>query len=133
MNTMAMRKAIQKHQMLKVSALMSSMAQRAMSAGSAHPNPNPHGWKSWRDIPDSMIPTTSKRDPNNPIYGTRKYVDYRKQQIWFQIPDGVPVFLKGGTTDKVLYYGLWVAVTTLVLVNAYHIGDMIFGKPTKKA
>ena len=60
------------------------MAQRT-AAGAANPNPNPHGWKSWRDIPDSMIPTTSKRDPDNPIYKTRKYVNYRKQQIWFQV------------------------------------------------
>ncbi len=46
---------------------------------------NPYGWKSWTDIPDSMIPTTSRRDPNNKIYSTKTYINLRKQQIWFQV------------------------------------------------
>lgn len=71
--------------LMHVLFLVQNLMARRTAAGAANPNPNPHGWKSWRDIPDSMIPTTSKRDPNNPIYGTRKYVDYRKQQIWFQV------------------------------------------------
>ncbi|XP_054156826.1 uncharacterized protein LOC128955202 [Oppia nitens] len=122
-----------KHQFSRLVPAMNMMATRLLSAGAAHPDPNPHGWKSWRDIPDSMIPTTSKRDPNNPIYGTRKYVDYRKQCIWYQINNGVPVYLKAGTTDYALYYLAWAGITVMLLVNSYIIGDMMFGKPKKDA
>jgi hypothetical protein len=64
-----------------------------MSSAATHPNPNPHGWKSWRDIPDSLIPTSSKRDPNNKIYGTRAYINLRKQQIWMQAMDNTFIYL----------------------------------------
>lgn len=46
---------------------------------------NPHGWTSWQDIPDSIIPTTSTIDPNNDIYKERHYIDLRKKQIWYQV------------------------------------------------
>jgi hypothetical protein len=125
MSQLIARSVQEKKAFAKMAAIIHQMSVRT-SAGAAHPNPNPHGWKSWRDIPDSMIPTTSKRDPDNPIYGTRTYVDYRKKQIWFQIPDGVPVFLKGGTPDKIAYYGVWIGVTVLLCTNLYYIGLMIF-------
>ncbi|CAG2104236.1 unnamed protein product [Medioppia subpectinata] len=132
MSSALMVKALQKHRSMKVAALVSSMAKRTLSAGAANPNPNPHGWQSWRDIPDSMIPTSSRRDPNNPIYGTRRYVNFRKKQIWSQIPDGTPVYLKFGAADKVLYYGLIVGTAALVLTNVYHILDLTFGFSKKK-
>ena len=42
------------------------------------------------------------------------------------MPNGIPVFLKGGTADKVIYYGLWVGITAVLLADLYYIGLMIF-------
>lgn len=46
---------------------------------------NPNGWTSWKDIPDSIIPTTSTIDPDNDIYKERHYINLRKKQIWYQV------------------------------------------------
>ena len=56
----------------------------APASGSVNKH-NPNGWKSWQDIPDSMIPTTSKIDPDNDIYKERHYINLRKKQIWYQV------------------------------------------------
>jgi len=61
----------------------------------------------------TSVARTSMYDP--PDY-SKKYAKYAK----FQIPDGVPVHLKGGVTDKVLLYityglcgyGLYLMFTT---------------------
>ena len=46
---------------------------------------NTYGWKSWKDIPDEMIPKTSPIDIDNEIYKTKQYINLRKKQIWYQV------------------------------------------------
>ncbi|RWS23353.1 hypothetical protein B4U80_13397 [Leptotrombidium deliense] len=79
-------------------------ASRQSSSAAAAPGKEKVLYKRWQDIPDSMIPTTSKRDPHNTIYRTRDYINFRKQQIFFQQKDGIPIYLKRGPIAYLRYY-----------------------------
>ena len=58
-------------------------ALRAMSSVPHHGNVNPHGWKSWKDIPDSALPPCP--DPSNGLYETNVYKKLQKKRIWYQV------------------------------------------------
>lgn len=75
-------------------------------------------WKSWKDVPDHLIPTSSWRDPDNPIYAHPKYVKMRKQQLFAQRPCGLPVYLRT-TEDRYLYYVI-VVMVAICLLNAWY-------------
>lgn len=57
-------------------------AMRALSAAPAA-KPNPHGWKSWKEIPDSALPPCP--DPTNPLYELDQYKNIQKKRIWYQV------------------------------------------------
>lgn len=75
-------------------------------------------WKSWKDVPDSLIPKTSPRDPDNLIYSHPTYINLRKQQIWFQIPDGKLVWQKM-PMDMYLYYFVICTLMFTISWSAY--------------
>ncbi|RWS12538.1 hypothetical protein B4U79_17444 [Dinothrombium tinctorium] len=76
-------------------------------------------FKSWKEIPDELIPTTSKRDPHNAIYRHPKYIAFRKKQIFFQQDDGVPLYFREGLKDYILFYSIIVLVTGNISYNLY--------------
>lgn len=60
------------------------MASRALSSHSVPTkDANPHGWKNWRDIPDSALPKSP--DPTNAVYETEQYKRVQKKRIWYQV------------------------------------------------
>ena len=71
-------------------------------------------WKSWRDVPDDLIPKTSWRDPDNPVYSHPTFIANRKKQIWFQRPCGLPVYLRDGDKDRYMF-------AVIVLLTAYGV------------
>ena len=75
-------------------------------------------WKTWRDVPDHLIPTSSWRDPDNPIYAHPKYIKMRKMQLFWQRPCDLPVYLRS-TADRYLYYLVLVLVIGCLL-NAWY-------------
>lgn len=85
-------------------------------------------WKSWRDVPDHLIPKSSKRDPDNLVYEHPEYIKLRKQQIWCQIPNGVPIYLRMGARDYIMYYGLIVSLAIMLSYNAYGFYEEIYKK-----
>ncbi|KAI2801515.1 hypothetical protein RDWZM_008497 [Blomia tropicalis] len=89
------KRAFMNPQMVKLNAI------RSLSSVPSS-NVNPHGWKSWKDIPDSALPKCP--DPTNGIYETDTYKKLQKKRIWYQIPDGTPVYFKEGARDKILVY-----------------------------
>jgi len=84
-------------------------------------------WKSWKDVPDHLIPKSSKRDPDNGIYADPEYINFRKRQIWFQLPDGKLVWQKL-PGDMVLYYGVIVSLTLLISAIMYELFEEMFFK-----
>lgn len=49
-------------------------------------------FKSIHEIPDSWVVTKSKRDPDNKIYETRRYMNRKKAQILFSQNDGIRTY-----------------------------------------
>ncbi|KAI1284882.1 hypothetical protein HDE_12454 [Halotydeus destructor] len=88
------------------------------------------GWQNWKspaDVPDHLVKMTSERDPNNAIYSHPDYIKHRKEQIFFQIPDGKPVWLK----YKRDYVMLAVVVAAMAINGALISYDLyweIYGK-----
>ncbi|KAH9418565.1 uncharacterized protein LOC113789438 [Dermatophagoides pteronyssinus] len=74
-------------------------AMRALSAAPAA-KPNPHGWKSWKEIPDSALPPCP--DPTNPLYELDQYKNIQKKRIWYQMNPHIPIYLREGTKDKIV-------------------------------
>lgn len=109
-----------------LNAASKPMALAAVASSSSHSHVHvPKGWegykewKSWKDVPDTLIPTSSKRDPENPVYSNPKYIAFRKKQIYFSRPVDLPVYLLGGDKDKFWIYFMWTA-TGLCLLNAFY-------------
>jgi len=96
--------------------LMVMMASRALSSVPSK-NVNPYGWKGWRDIPDSALPSCP--DPTNGLYETDLYKRVQKKRIWYQIPDGVPIYFKGGLSDRIAVYGYVVGLFSLIIYEIY--------------
>ena len=71
-------------------------------------------FKTWKDVPDSMVPTTSARDPGNPLYRHPRWIKLKKQQIWAQQINR-PVYLLF-TRDKYLLGGM---IITMVILQVY--------------
>ena len=74
-------------------------------------------WKSWKDVPDHLIPRTSWRDPDNPVYAHPQFVKMRKQQLFMQRPCDLPIYLRNGDRDRYLYAVIVVLVATCFLIN----------------
>lgn len=70
------------------------------------------------DIPDEMVRTYSRRDPNNKIYQTRRWVNFKKRQILYNQPDGIPNYLRT-PMGRFSYYTVWAASIGLLFYNAY--------------
>lgn len=70
------------------------------------------------DIPDELIPRSSKRDPNNRVYETRRWVNFKKKQILFSQNDGVPNYLRT-RLGRFGYYGIWVSTISCFFGNIY--------------
>lgn len=86
--------------------------------GGGHGATRPTKYFSIDDIPDSMVKTYSKRDPNNMLYKTRRWVDFKKEQILYTQPDGVPIHLRTPRA-RFVYYGLWTGSITMLFVNIW--------------
>lgn len=80
----------------------------------------PTKYHSIQDIPDEMVKTYSKRDPNNPIYKTRRWVDWKKKQILYSQNDGIPPYLRT-PIKRAFYYGAWTSTWLLFAYNMYCI------------
>lgn len=70
------------------------------------------------DIPDELIPRYSKRDPDNQVYRTRAWVNFKKKQILFQQQDGVPNYLRT-RLGRYGYRALWGATIGTLFYNIY--------------
>jgi phosphatidate phosphatase APP1 len=64
----------------------------------------PTKYRTIHDIPDELIPRTSKRDPENMMYQTRRWVNFKKKQILFQQQDGVPNYLRTPASKAMFYF-----------------------------
>ncbi|KAH9406997.1 hypothetical protein TYRP_013267 [Tyrophagus putrescentiae] len=111
------KRAIMNQTLVKMTAL------RAMSSVPHHGNVNPHGWKSWKDIPDSALPPCP--DPSNGLYETNVYKKLQKKRIWYQIPDGTPVYFKEGLKDRVLVYTYAFMLFSLLASEYYVIATKV--------
>lgn len=78
----------------------------------------PTKYHSIHEIPDELVQTYSKRDPNNKIYETRRWVNFKKKQILYQQNDGVPNYLRG-PFGRSIYYITWVGSISLLFYNFY--------------
>lgn len=83
-------------------------------------------WRTWRDVPDSLIPTTSWRDPDNPVYQSQKFINLRKKQIFYQRPCGLPLHLKGGPASYLNYYMIVIVTWVNVAICAYFQYEMCY-------
>ena len=90
-------------------------------------------YERWQDVPDHLIPTTSKRDPDNEIYSHPNYIKYRKNQIFFQQDDGVPIYFKRGLRSKILFYSLFGLFVGGIGVSYYYIFTNLVYPPKKKS
>lgn len=78
----------------------------------------PTKYYSIDDIPDDIIPRFSKRDPDNDIYKTRRWVDFKKRQILYQQRDGVPSHVRT-PFRRFNHYGMIASVFGLFFYNIY--------------
>ena len=75
-------------------------------------------WHTIDEIPDELIQTYSKRDPDNMIYQTRRWVNFKKKQLLFSQNDGVPNHLRTRGM-RFMYYGIWTSTLGLFFYNFY--------------
>lgn len=85
-------------------------------------------WKTWKDVPDSLIPMNSKRDPENAIYSNQTYINLRKKQIFFRRPVDLPVYLLAGQSDVYKMWFMWSATILTVLYISYEHYKEIYKK-----
>lgn len=78
----------------------------------------PTKYRTIHDIPDSMVKTYSERDPENMIYKTRRWVDFKKKQILFCQQDGVPMYLRTARS-RFIYYSIWAGAFGSFFYNIY--------------
>jgi len=78
----------------------------------------PTKYHSIDEIPDELVQKYSKRDPNNPLYRSRRWVNLKKRQILFGQLDGVPIHLRT-FKRRVWYYGLWTATISSFFYTIY--------------
>ncbi|OTF69509.1 hypothetical protein BLA29_002023 [Euroglyphus maynei] len=90
---------------------------RALSAAPAA-KPNPHGWKSWKEIPDSALPACP--DPTNPLYELEQYKNIQKKRIWYQMNPHIPIYFREGAKDKALV-SLYVVMLFSLLSYEYYL------------
>ncbi|KAH7642897.1 hypothetical protein DERF_010805 [Dermatophagoides farinae] len=112
-----LRTAYIRRAMMMNPTLFKYTAIRALSAAPA-PKPNPHGWKSWKDIPDSELPACP--DPTNPLYELQQYKNIQKKRIWYQMNEHIPIYFREGTKDKVLV-SLYVVMLFSLLSYEYYM------------
>lgn len=81
------------------------------------------------EIPDDLIPRTSKRDPDNQLYKTRRWVNFKKRQILFSQNDGIPVAMR---TPGMRFANrfIWASSIGLFIVNIYYLNK--FNSPQNK-
>jgi hypothetical protein len=82
-------------------------------------------WKTWKDVPDELIPKSSWRDPDNPIYAHPTYIKFRKQQLFYQRPCGLPVYLRS-TGDRYMYYFCVIGVICCLARSYYDMYQIIY-------
>ena len=74
----------------KINILYSFQLTAFRALSSVPQKANPHGWKSWKDIPDSALPPCP--DPTNGIYETERYKRVQKKRIWYKVISDLYVF-----------------------------------------
>lgn len=79
------------------------------------------------DIPDKYIKLYSERDPNNKIYQTRRWYDFKKRQILFSQHDGVPVYLRTPRM-RFFYYTSWVLNVGTAVFMLYSLNEFAAGR-----
>lgn len=84
----------------------------------------PTKYRTIHDIPDELIPTYSKRDPDNMLYKTRRWVNFKKKQILFQQQDGVPNYLRT-PASRALFYTMCGALAVQTVYNIYMLNSYL--------
>ena len=84
----------------------------------------PTKYRTIHDIPDSLISRYSKRDPDNMIYQTRRWVNFKKKQILFQQQDGVPGHLRT-PASRALFYFTCASTGVLFVYNLYTLNRFL--------
>lgn len=75
-------------------------------------------YQSIHEIPDELVKTYSKRDPNNPLYKTRRWVNFKKKQILFQQNDGVPGHMRT-PISRFIWRATWMGSIGVFCYNIY--------------
>lgn len=83
----------------------------------------PSKYRTIDEIPDELILKTSKRDPDNAVYRTRRWVDFKKKQILFSQNDGVPNYLRT-TAGRYTYYFIWASALGSFCYNIYKFNSL---------
>ncbi|XP_050716263.1 cytochrome c oxidase subunit 7A1, mitochondrial-like [Eriocheir sinensis] len=76
-----------------------------------------------------MATTPAARAPVKQYSPVPKYLQEKMKT--FQVPDGLPVYIKGGPVDKILY-ALTGAVCAVGLVECVHVWYVLSYPPEKK-
>lgn len=92
-----------------------------------HGASKPTRWHTIDEIPDEMVPQSSLRDPENPLYRTRRWVNFKKKQILFQQRDGVSDYMRTRMA-RFSYYGLWASTIGCCVFNIYMFNKLTSGK-----
>ena len=79
----------------------------------------PTKYRSIDEIPDSMVLQNSKRDPTNEFYKTRRWFDFKKEQILFSQNDGIPSYLRT-PGRKIMHYTVVYGSVVLLFANIYN-------------
>jgi len=87
----------------------------------------PTKYHSIDDIPDELVRKYSKRDPDNKIYQTNRWMKLKKYQILYQQNDGVPAW-KRTRLARINYYSLWAATWGVFFWNIYTWNKLNSGK-----
>jgi hypothetical protein len=87
----------------------------------------PTKYRSIHEIPDELIPRYSKRDPDNMMYRTRRWVNFKKKQILFQQQDGVPNYLRT-PTSRALFYFVCASCAGTFVWNIYKLNKYMNAK-----
>lgn len=90
-------------------------------------NLRPTKYFSIDDVPDDMVKKYSKRDPDNLLYKSRRWVDFKKKQILFSQNDGVPNYLRTPKA-RFAYYGVWATVFFTTCYNIYSFNKFYYKK-----
>lgn len=78
----------------------------------------PTKYHSIHEIPDELVQQWSKRDPDNKLYQTRRWVNFKKKQILYAQQDGIPGYMRTPAL-RCMYYGTFITAFGMLFFNIY--------------